>query len=66
MCPGVYEENYDGIPEVICTAWHEGGLRECEDCYTAEACANCGAKLVPLTADAEGDRMCADCLKVTA
>jgi len=36
VCPGEWEENYDGIPEVICREFHQdGGINfdfVCADC----------------------------------
>lgn len=31
-CHGPLEQNYDGWPEVICLAYHEGGETICEEC----------------------------------
>ncbi len=41
-CPGTWEENYDGFPEVICPEFHIGHLPTvnpefiCESCEWAE------------------------------
>lgn len=36
-CGGTWEQNYDGVPEVICPEFHlEGGINPdfiCDDCY---------------------------------
>jgi hypothetical protein len=32
QCPGHYERNHDGFPEVICTEFHGGGTFLCDEC----------------------------------
>ena len=39
-CPGTWEENYDGTPEVICREFHllDGGINQdfvCEGCHAS-------------------------------
>jgi hypothetical protein len=40
-CPGTWEENYDGFPEVICREYHQDGFINsdfvCEECHDARA-----------------------------
>lgn len=35
-CPGAWEENYDGIPDVICREYHQEGGPNPD--FTCEAC----------------------------
>ena len=40
-CPGDWEENYDGFPEVICPEYHQGGFINsdfvCDACHEQRA-----------------------------
>jgi hypothetical protein len=43
-CGGHLESNYDGWPEVVCSAYHVRGESECEDCQAAPRCDYCGGR----------------------
>ena len=58
-CPGTWEENYDGMPEVICREYHVYVPFTCHVCAALHPCDDCGKYRETTVVDA--DRLCAVC-----